>query len=150
VSFPFYGPWGNWYPWYSGFGWSFGAFYNPWSYGATRWYWSPYGLWYDPWNYYWDPFWSTGGTAYPSSSYREKVEKTTGSLRIKANPSSAKVYIDNALAGTVEEFNGLGDNLEIEGGHHILEIRADGYKTFSQSIDVKVGKTQTIRASLKR
>ena len=46
VSFPFYGPWGTWYPWYgSGFGYSLGfVSYNPWYYGATGWGWGRYGL----------------------------------------------------------------------------------------------------------
>ena len=149
VSFPFYGPWGSWYPWYSGFG-GFGFLsYSPWRYGATRWYWSPYGLWYDPYTYDWDPYY--GGGSY-SSSYRDrepKEVKTTGTLRIKANLDAAKIYIDNALVGTVAEFDGLKGQLEVDGGRHTFELRADGYTTFKQEIDVKVGKTQTIRASLK-
>jgi hypothetical protein len=152
VSFPFYGPWGSYYPWYGGFGWNLGFVgYNPWHFGATRWFWSPYGLWYDPYTYYWDPFWSSGYSS--SSYYREREEKepeTMGSLRIKANLGSAKVYIDNALVGLVDEFDGLKNHLEIEGGRHTLEIRADGYVTHTQDIDVKVGKTQTVRINLKQ
>jgi hypothetical protein len=149
VSFPFYGPWGTWYPWYSGFGWNLGfVTYNPYYYGAARWFWSPYGMWYDPYTY-WDPFWSYGGGGY----YRErepKVENTIGSIRIKASPANAKVYIDNALVGLVEEFDGLNENLDIEGGRHTLEIRADGYATYSEEIDVKAGKTRTVRVNLKK
>ncbi|HXT69565.1 MAG TPA: PEGA domain-containing protein [Vicinamibacterales bacterium] len=150
VSFPFYGPWGLYYPWYSGWGWNTGfMYYNPWSYGATRWYWGPYGMWYDPYSY-WDPFWSSGSYSSYSARDREpRVVKTTGSLRIKANPGSAKVYIDNALVGTVEEFDGLNDGLEVEGGRHTLEIRAEGFVTKTQEINVKVGTKQTVRINLK-
>jgi len=154
VSFPFYGPWGNWYPWYGGLGWNFGfVAYNPWYYGATRWYWGPYGMWYDPYMY--DPFYfgtgyssGGGGGDYTESKPREP-KKTTGSVRIKANPSTASVYVDGALAGKVEEFSGLNDRLEIEGGRHTIEIRAEGYVTKREEINVKVDTTQTVRINLK-
>jgi hypothetical protein len=77
-------------------------------------------------------------------------KKTTGSVRIKANPGTASVYIDGALAGKVEEFSGLNDRLEIEGGRHTLEVRAEGYVTKTQEINVKVDTTQTVRINLKK
>jgi hypothetical protein len=144
-----FGPWGRWYPWYApGFGWqAFG--YDPWSYGATYWGWGRYGLWYDPYSYYWDPFWNSvtygvGGAPAP------KPRETIGSVRIKANPESAKVYIDGALVGTVDEFNGLTDHLELQGGRHVLELRAEGFQTATEEIVVAVGKTQTVRISMKK
>jgi hypothetical protein len=156
VSFPFYGPWGNYYPWYGGFGWNFGfVAYNPWYYGATRWFWGPYGMWYDPYMY-WDPFYygggysgGGGGSGYDEGKLKDP-KKTTGSVRIKANPGTASVYIDGALAGKVEEFSGLNDHLEIEGGRHTIEIRAEGYVTKSEEINVKVDTTQTVRINLKK
>ena len=53
-------------------------------------------------------------------------------IRLKANVKEAKVYVDGALYGTVDEFDGLGDHLELDGGRHTLELRADGYETYSQ------------------
>lgn len=148
VSFPFYGPWGSWYPWYGGL-WDYGFItYNPWRYGATRWYWSPYGFWYDPYSYYWPPEYMNPSYGARRSEPRE--EKTSGSLRIKANLDVAKIYVDGALVGTVADFDGLKNHLELEGGRHTLEFRADGYKTVTQEVEVKVGKTQTLRVNLKR
>jgi hypothetical protein len=150
VSFPFYGPWGNWYPWYGGLGYFGFVAYNPWYYGATRWYWGPYGMWYDPFMY--DPFYFSGGYSgggggdYTESKPKEP-KKTTGSVRIKANPSTAAIYIDGALTGRVEELQ--NDRLEIEGGRHTLELRAEGYVTQTQEINVKVDTTQTVRINLK-
>ena len=118
VSFPFYGPWGNWYPWYSpGFGWYAGYVgYNPWNYGATCWNWGIYGPWYDPYGYCWGaysaPFYvgvSIGGEG--GGGEAKASHKTTGDVRILATPKTAKVYIDNALVGTVDEFDGLNDHL---------------------------------------
>ncbi len=155
VSFPFYGPWGGYYPWYSsGFGWYAGYMgYNPWYYGATCWNWGIYGPWYDPYGYCWG--------AYSAPAYfgvdiggggggEAKARKTTGDVRILTTPKTAKVYIDNALVGTVDEFDGLNDHLEIDSGRHVLGIKADGYQNYTQEIVVASGKTQTVRITLKK
>jgi hypothetical protein len=155
VSFPFYGPWGNWYPWYyGGFGWGAGYYgYSPWYYGATCWSWGRYGPWYDPYGYCWDPLWTVGVYAGSSENSGERAGKpaeTMGSIRLKASPETAKVYVDGALAGTVDEFNGLNDHLEIEGGRRSIKLVAEGYQDYVTEIVVKVGKTLTVRASMKK
>jgi len=149
VSFPFYGPWGGWYPWcYSGFGWGLGfVYYDPWFYGPTSWYWGRYGMWYDPYAYFGDPY-VTVASSSSSSSSEDKV--TFGSLRIKANVSEAKVYVDGALAGVVNEFDGLKDHLELQTGQHSVELRAEGYTTVSADVVISKDKTKTVRLELKK
>ena len=73
-----------------------------------------------------------------------------GSLRIKAKPATAKIYIDGTLVGTVDDFDGLTNHLEIEAGPHEMEVRADGYATLIKDINVKAGQTTTERLSLKK
>ena len=151
VAFPLYGPWGRWYPWYgNGFGWNLGfVTYNPWYYGATRWTWGRYGVWYDP--YIYDPYPYYGSAGYSSGGRREtKYKETTGSIRLRVDPGDAQVYVDGALVGTVDEFDGFSDNLELDGGRHILELRADGYETYRGTMNVEAGKTLTKRVSLKK
>ena len=153
MSFPFFGPWGRWYPWYTaGFGGGLGYLsYNPWGYSATCWGWDRYATWFDPFSYCWNPYSSPVGIGGGGGGARaEKPRETTGSLRIKASPASANVYINGALAGTVDEFDGLSDHLDLEGGRHIIELRAPGYETWSEEVVVVIGKTQTVRASLKK
>jgi len=151
IAFPFYTQFGQYYPLFgSGFGYGYGyAYYDPWRYGATRWLWSRYGMWYDPWGY--DPY---GNVPYSSSGYSSSVRDTepkrTGSIRLKSNQNKAKVYIDGALVGVVDEFDGLSDHLELEGGPHQLELRADGYETYAGVLVVEAGKTLTERVNLKR
>jgi len=154
VAFPFFGPWGQWYPWYTGgFGWGGSMFgYNPWNYGGTCWQYGRYGAWYDPYSYCWDPSWSDPGY-YGSGGARTsapKAKETTGTLRLRVTPSDANVYIDGALVGTVEEFNGLTEHLEVDGGHRTLKLVADGYQTYTGDINVSVGRTQTVRVTLKK
>ena len=99
------------------------------------WGWGRYGMWYDPWGYYpyYDPFMYGGGGGGGGGEYSEPRErKTTGRIRLKANVKEAKVYVDGALYGTVDEFDGLSDHLELDGGRHTLELRADGYETYTQ------------------
>jgi hypothetical protein len=45
---------------------------------------------------------------------------------------TANVYIDDALAGTVDDFDGLGDHLGSTGPHD--QHRADGYENATQDV----------------
>jgi hypothetical protein len=162
VSFPLYGPWGSWYPWYgSAFGYGLGfVTYNPWAYGATDWMWNRYGLWYDPYAYsmyapvYGAPFTPYDYYAYGASgaapAVREPSTREPGSLRLRVDPGNAKVYVDGAFAGMASEFGGLAHHLQVPAGQHQLEFHADGYATFTMSVDVSAGHTLTARASLKK
>jgi hypothetical protein len=141
-------PWNSWYPWYSGVGWNFGyVTYAPY---AGHWLWGPYG-WYDPW-YYGSGFYAPPMTGASNESYRDPApaRREVGSIRLRVNPESAQVYIDGALVGTVTEFNGLKNHLELDGGPHTIELRADGYETYTGEINVEVGKTLTERIRLKK
>jgi hypothetical protein len=164
-----FSPWGRWYPWYhSGYGSHFGyVTFDPWRYGSSRWTWARYG-WYDPFAYPYgygpygyDPFGHFYGATYWGSpyystfdgyggSYDDDGDDNLGSVRLKVNESAAKVYIDGALAGVVDDFDGLTDHLELAEGKHQLELRLDGYQTFTTEIDVKAGRTRTERINLKR
>ena len=144
------GPWNNWYPWYnSGLGWNFGyVTYGPYGFGRSRWLWGPYG-WYDPWDY--DPYYSPSYYSSYEDRYREpEVKREVGSIRLRANPDSAKVFVDGALVGTVDDFNGLRNHLELDGGTHKIELRAEGYEPYTGEITVEAGKTITERISLKK
>jgi hypothetical protein len=72
-----------------------------------------------------------------------------GSLRIKASPATAKVYVDGMLMGTVDEFDGLRHHLQLEPGLHRLELRADGYETLAKDVTVTTN-TTTLRLTLKK
>jgi hypothetical protein len=163
-TLPIFGPWGRWYPWYSSrYASNYYGYvgFDPWyRYGSTRWGWCRYGMCYDPfYGYYYpyDPFYGSmygwyGGGGY-SSSYRdtgEREKKVVGSIRLKVNPDSAKVFIDGALVGTAGEFSGLRNHLELDGGRHEIELRADGYETYRGEIDVAAGKTMTERVTMKK
>lgn len=151
VSFPFFGPWGYWYPWYgSGLGSHLGVVaYDPWRYGGTPWVWSRYGLWYDPYSYY-----SYVPYVHPYYGRREVERRDSraleGSIRLRVNPREARVFIDGALVGIVDDFDGLTQRLRLEAGTYELEIRADGYETYTGELLVTAGTTRTTRVTLKK
>jgi hypothetical protein len=131
---PFYGGWG-WDPWDSfgyGYGYGFGSRYG---FGAFSRF-GPYGY---------------GSGAYGRGVGRLAAPRDrAGSIRLRVNPSSAQVYVDGALAGTVDEFNGLNEHLDLEAGTHELELRAAGFQTYQKQINVSVGKTMTERVTMKK
>ena len=154
LAFPIFGPWGRYAPLY---GYGFGYGFNPWSYYGTSFIWGRYGGWYNPWGYYsYDPFYPY----YPYSTYgytdqpvddddRRPAKIELGSLRIKASPATAKVYVDGMLMGMVDDFDGLRNHLELEPGLHRIELRAEGYATLAKDVTVTTS-TTTLRLTLKK
>jgi hypothetical protein len=135
--------------------------YSTWryGYGASRWGYYPYGFGYGLFGYapyapyYYDPYlpfmYGYGG-GYGGGIERDDDSRPTGSIRLRMTPRDARVYIDGALVGTVDEFDGLTHHLDIQAGRHQLEIRAAGYENYTTEVVVTAGKTMTERASLKK
>lgn len=138
IAFPFYGvPIG-------GFG--YGCSYvgsNPFYYGATSWGWGRYGFWYDPAEYY---YFEEPGVAEIESDEAPVM----GALRIRSNAPRARVYVDGLFVGVADDFSGLNDHLEIERGRHTIELVADGFEPARTQVEIKGGKTYTLRLTLKR
>lgn len=135
VPIPVYTGWGFWSPWY-GFGYrglhGFGPYYS-----------------YYPFGYYgYGPgYLSYGGYAADVAGPASEPE-LTGSIRFEVTPDTARIYIDGALVGTASDFD--TDHLDLAAGGYRLEIRADGYQTYSADVLVKAGQTMTERITLKR
>jgi hypothetical protein len=147
------------YWWYSAYAPGFGfASYDLWSWGyrPDLWWYQPYGYRsYRPYGYgFGDPYGYGYGYGYGGgSTWRDDDrddDRPSGSVRLRVNPSNAKVYIDGALVGVVDDFDGLTNHLELDPGKHQLELRAPGYQSFVTDISVSNGKTVTTRAKLKK
>jgi hypothetical protein len=147
-------PWGRWSPWY-GYSYGYGpgyyghVAYNPWIYGGRAW--NRYA-WHDPFLY--DPYGYAGYPYYWSTGADRDDDRDQGvpigSLRLRVNPSHARVYVDGALAGVASEFGGLSNHLDLPAGLHDIEFRADGYATLKIQVDVRAGRTQTERLKLEK
>ena len=75
-----------------------------------------------------------------------------GAVRIEVNPKGSRdvsqVYVDEAHAGVVNDFDGRFQRLNLPAGKHEIEIRLDGYQTLRVAIFVSPGNTYHIRGRL--
>ncbi len=88
----------------------------------------------------------------PSSSRNASSAGLTseyGAVRIQAMPGydHARVYVDGAHAGSVDDFDGLFQWLSLPAGGHDIEITVDGSPIFRRRILVSPRRTYEIRVA---
>ncbi len=127
------------YPRYS-FGFGFGYGYP---------YYSPY---YYPYGYYGSVYGYPGYVPYGYGYGGNYVvaggggERAYGSVRITDAPKDAPVYADGYYAGTVDDFDGAFQHLNLEAGTHHIEIREQGQTPLAIDVNVRPGETITFHA----
>ena len=70
-------------------------------------------------------------------------------LVIESNPGGAQVFVDDALVARTSS-GGWARIATLAPGRHSLRISAEGYSDLVRAIDLKAGKTLTIKAALGR
>jgi len=87
-----------------------------------------------------------GGFGYRDDRY------AYGEVRIEATPKTSRdqirVYVDEALAGVVDDFDGFLQRLHLAPGKHLIEIELDGYRPFRGDIMISPGRTYNIRGQM--
>jgi hypothetical protein len=135
---------GGYYPGYPGYpGWGGGWYYPGYSWGS----WWPYGSfgWYG--GYYGYPWgWGGGG----GGAVYHYVERESGSLRVLVDPSEARVYVDGYYAGTVDDFDGLFQRLNVGPGRHEIALKLEGYKTHRIKVYVTPETTTKLHYDMER
>ena len=135
VGRPFYGR-----PFYgSSFAFGFYAgypYYYPYSY--------PYGYGYA--GYYGYPSYPYAGGYGGGYAVAEGLSTSYGRVRISDAPEHAAVYADGYYVGTVDDFNGTFQHLDLEPGAHHIEIRPQGQPLISFDVNVQAGETITYHA----
>jgi hypothetical protein len=128
---PYYGYYGyygypyGYYPY--GFGLSIGfGFGYPYGYGGAYWGY-PYG-----------------GYAYGYPGY---AASTYGGVRITDAAKDAAVYADGYYVGTVEDFDGSLQQLNLEAGPHHIEVMRQGAPSSAVDVNIRPGQTITYRAN---
>jgi hypothetical protein len=102
---------------------------------------------------YSDPFfWGYGGW-YPYGLYApyygaDGYSRAIGSARIQVTPKHAEVYIDGHLAGTVDDFDGFLQRLDVPAGGRELTLYLDGYRTIQQKVLFRPGATLKINYAM--
>jgi len=73
-----------------------------------------------------------------------------GGLQLDVEPRRALVYVDRVLAGTVDQFKGYYQHLEISAGFHVIDFLAHDYEPLSVGVTVVPNQTTTFRGFLNR
>ncbi len=142
----YYSPYG-YYGYGPGYGLGLGYFYDP--------FWSPYGYGGLGYSYY-GPYGGYGAYGYPYQGYYgggggayDRDDRDEGSLRLKLKPREAQVYVDGYLVGDVDSFDGMFQKLDLPGGGHRIELKAQGYEPLQFDVLITPGETVTYKGEMK-
>jgi hypothetical protein len=117
------------------------AYYDPYYYPYSPYYVSPYG--YPPYS-----------SAYPSASSGsvdvQPSQTNTGGISFDVTPSTAQLFVDGRLVGTVGQFTPTTQPLGLNAGHHHVELRASGYHTMSFDLDIIAGQVIPYQGALEQ
>jgi hypothetical protein len=69
----------------------------------------------------------------------------SGSLRLQVTPRETQVFVDGYYAGTVDDFDGVFQRLNVEPGDHDLELYLPGHRSLQQKIYLQPGRTFNVR-----
>ncbi len=93
-----------------------------------------------------------GYGGYGRYGYGANQYSNQGAVRIEVNPKDSRdeieVYVDEAHAGVVDDFDGAFQRLYLPLGKHEIEIRLDGYQPIRMAIFVSAGSTYHIRGRM--
>jgi hypothetical protein len=128
--------------------------YYPYGYGAFGlgyFYYDPYS--WGPYGYYGSPYGYSPGAVYGGygGGYGGGYEYDVGSLRLDVKgPKHAEVLVDGYYAGTLDDFDGTFQALQLESGPYKIEIRAPGFEPLQFDIRVLPGRKITYRGELRK
>jgi hypothetical protein len=133
---------------------TFGAFglgfaYDPFFWGGYPFGWgAPYWGWGYPYGAY--GYRGYGGYGYDYGYPAQRGYERYGSVKLDVKPGNAEVYVDGYYMGQARDFGGTFHHLDLAGGDHKIEIRANGYQPLTVDLKIMAGRTVNYRAELKR
>jgi hypothetical protein len=104
-------------------------------------------------------------SAYPQSAYPQSTyPPASGSVRVQPGqdqadrggvsfeitPTTAQIFVDGSLIGTVGEFTPTTRPLGLTPGRHRIEIRAPGYQTMDFDADIVAGQVIPYQGTMQR
>jgi hypothetical protein len=126
---------------------SVGAGYSHFS-GPGYYPYGPYGFYPYSWAYgpaFWDPFWSMYPPFYHPGYLRGfAYSDGKGEVKLRVEPQTADVYLDDAYAGTADRLKSMW----LEAGAYDLSVSTRGHAPFRQRIYVLSGKSLRITTKL--
>jgi hypothetical protein len=71
-------------------------------------------------------------------------------VRVLVDPSEARVYVDGYYAGSVDDFDGLFQRLNVSSGRHEIALKLEGYKTHRVKVYVAPDSTLKLHYDLEK
>jgi hypothetical protein len=109
------------------------------------------GLWfYDPWS----P-WGPRGPYSPGlygqyRPYPYRFDEFTASLKFDVTPKDAEVYVDGALAGEIDDFDGIFQSLKLRPGSHEIVVYRDGFRSAREEVYIEPYRSRKLRFDLEK
>jgi hypothetical protein len=82
----------------------------------------------------------------PQSSVRATNPSEFGTLSIRVQPTDAEIYVDGERWETGESQRGF--SIQLAPGRHRVEVKKDGFRTFSTDVQVESGELTPLNVSL--
>ena len=79
---------------------------------------------------------------------RTRLPTVTSLIKLKVTPDRAAVFVDDAFAGTVTEFSGVGHGMLVSPGKHRIKIALAGYQAFETEVNLLAHQKMTIKTDL--
>jgi PEGA domain len=123
----------GWYPYYASFGYGYRYPY--------------YGAYYGAYGY---PYAPAYGYAYPQYPYPYPGYGYTAwsSARLEVKPRDAQVYVDGNFVGSVDQFDGVFQRLDVPAGEHEITVYMPGYHSYSERTLFRPGEGYHYKAVL--
>lgn len=79
---------------------------------------------------------------------RTHFPKVTSQIKLQVTPERAAVFVDDAFAGSVGEFKGVGHGMLVSPGKHRIKIALPGYQEFDTEVSLLARQKITIKTDL--
>jgi len=119
----------------------------------SRYYYSPYSLYWGGWGYpwypypyYYGPYGDPFGYGYGPWGYR--YYDNYASVRVQASPRDAQVYVDGYFVGIVDDFDGVLQRLRVPPGGHEITLHLNGYRNAAEKLYLQPHSTYRLRTRL--
>jgi PEGA domain len=79
---------------------------------------------------------------------RAQFPKVSSQIKLQVTPERAAVFVDDAFAGSVSEFMGVGRGMLVSPGKHRIKIALPGYQAFDTEVSLLPRQKITIKTDL--
>ena len=97
----------------------------------------------------WGPWWGQYGPG-PYGPYPYFVDPFSVSVKFTVSPKDADVYVDGALAGKIEDFDGRFQSLRMPPGSHEIVVYREGYRSVREQLYVEPYDTKKLKFNLEK